>query len=136
MSLPVKNKIDYSKDTGSNSLLIITKGVLIALIISAVLIILYGLLLSFTSLSESSMPTVISIISTVCIAISSIYVAMKVESRGWLNGALTGLIYMIVLFLVSLLFKTGAAFDKFVLFRMFMGFVIGALAGIIGINLK
>jgi putative membrane protein (TIGR04086 family) len=132
----MKNKIEYSKDTNSNSVLIVSKGVLIALIISAVLIIVYGLLLSFTSLSESSMPAVITAKSTVSIALSGIYVAVKVESRGWLNGALMGLIYMVVLFLISLLFKTGAAFDKFVLFRIFMGFVIGALSGIIGINLK
>jgi putative membrane protein (TIGR04086 family) len=134
--LSIKNKIEYSKDTYSNSVLIVSKGVLIALIISAVLIILYGLLLSFTSLSESSMPAVITAISTVSIALSGIYVAVKVESRGWLNGALMGLIYMVVLYLISLLFKTGAAFDKFALFRIFMGFVIGALSGIIGINLK
>jgi putative membrane protein (TIGR04086 family) len=43
---------------------------------------------------------------------------------------------MIILFLISLLFDTNVSFDKYVIFRMFMGFVIGALAGIIGINLK
>lgn len=126
-----------SKESGSkNSILIIAKGELIAYIISGILIILYGLLLTLSSLSESTMPTVIMIISTVSIALSSIYVAIKAESKGWLNGALTGLIYMIILFLISLLFKTSVSFDKYVLFRLFMGFVIGTLGGIIGINLK
>lgn len=119
-----------------NWILIIAKGELIAYIISGILIIVYGLLLTFSSLSETTMPTVIMVISTVSIALSSIYVAIKAEARGWLNGALTGLIYMIILFLISLLFKTTVSFDKYVLFRMFMGFVIGALGGIIGINLK
>lgn len=126
------------KFTGSsnNSLLIIAKGELIAYIISGLLIIIYGLLLTFTKMSESSMPTIIMVISTISIALSAIYVSMKVEVRGWLNGALTGLIYMIILYLISLLFKTAVPFDRYLLFRMFMGFVIGTLAGIIGINLK
>jgi putative membrane protein (TIGR04086 family) len=61
---------------------------------------------------------------------------VKVEARGWLNGALVGLIYMVILFLLSLLFKTGISFDRVIVFRLFMGFVIGALSGVIGINLK
>lgn len=136
VSVPFDIKDERSKGEDKSSLLYITKGVLIAYIISAILIIIYGLLMTFTNLSESSMPTVIMVIPTVSIALASIYVAIKVESRGWLNGALTGLVYMIVLLLLSFLFKSGVSLDRFALFRMFMGFVIGSLAGIIGINLK
>jgi putative membrane protein (TIGR04086 family) len=82
------------------------------------------------------MSSVITIITMVSIALSSIYAAVRVESRGWLNGAMVGLIYMLILFLLSLLFKTGVSLDKFALFRIFMGFITGTLAGIIGINLK
>lgn len=121
---------------GRGSMMYIIKGVLLGYIISVVSIIIYGLLVTFTSLSESSMPIVIIVVSTVSIALAAIYVAIKVESRGWLNGALTGLVYMIVLLLLSFLFKSGVTLDRFVLIRMFMGFVIGSLAGIIGINLK
>jgi putative membrane protein (TIGR04086 family) len=134
--LPIRNFNDSSKDKDTGGVLVVGKGVLIAYIISAVLLIIYGILLAVTSLSEASMPTVAMIITMVSIALASIYVSMRVRSKGWLNGAIVGLVYMIILFFISLIFGSGISFDKFILFRMFMGFVIGALAGVIGINLK
>ena len=130
--MPIKKEI--IKDT--NSILIIGKGIIISILISLLLILIYGILLTYTRISESPMTTVIMIITIISITLSSIYVAMRVASRGWLNGAITGLLYMIIIFLISLLFKIGVPFDKFIFSRMLMGFVIGALAGIIGINLK
>lgn len=132
--MTAKKNIDNFNDT--SSIIIVGKGVLISLLISALCIVLYGLILTLTELTESSMPTVILIISIVSIALAAIYVAMKVESKGWLHGAITGLLYMVILLLLSLLFKTGISIGKFIIFRVLMGFVVGALAGIIGINLK
>lgn len=134
--MPIKNIKDYSKDKKQNSILIIGKGILLAYVISIICIMIYGILLVFTGLSESSMSTVITVITLVCIALAGIYTAIKGESRGWLNGAIVGIVYMIILIFLSLLFKTGMTLDKFVLFRIFMGFVIGTLSGIIGVNLK
>lgn len=134
--MPIKTIKEYSKDKNASSILAIGKGVILAYIISIICLVIYGLLLAVTGLSESSMPTVIMVITMVSIALAGIYSAVKVESKGWLNGAIVGLVYMIVLFLLSVLFGTGISLDKFVLFRMFMGLITGALAGIIGINLK
>ena len=120
----------------SIDILIIGKGVLISYIISIVMITIYGLLLSITSLSEASLPTAIMVITTISIAIAGIYTSLKVESKGWLNGALIGLVYMIILMLLGLLFKTGVNIDKYSIFKVFMGFIIGSLSGAIGINLK
>lgn len=134
--MPFKNIKDGSKDKDSGAVVIIGKGVLLAYVISALLLIVYGILLTITSLSESSMSTIVMIITMISIALSSIYSAMKAESKGWLHGAVVGLIYMILLFLIGLIFDTGLSFDSFIIFRLFMGLVIGALSGIIGINLK
>ena len=134
--MPFKNIKESKRDKDSSSILIIGKGVLIAYFISAVLIILYGILLALTSLSEASMPTIIMVITLISIALSSIYTAIKVESKGWLNGAIVGLVYMVILFFIGMIFNTSISFDSSILFRLFMGFIIGALAGIIGINLK
>lgn len=134
--MPIKNINDISNDKNNSSVLVVGKGVLLAFIISIVLLVLYGILLTITSISEASMPTAVMIVTMLSIALAGIYTAIKVKSKGWLNGALVGLIYMVILFLLSLIFKTGISFDKFILFRMFMGFVIGALSGVIGINLK
>lgn len=132
----IKTIKDNSNDKRGSTVLIIGKGVLIAYIISIILLIIYGILLTITSLSESSMSTVIMVVTMISIALASIYTAVKLGSKGWLNGALVGLVYMIILFFLSLIFNTGVSFDGFILFRMFMGLIIGALSGVIGINLK
>lgn len=107
-----------------------------AIIISIILLAIYGVLLAYTTLSESTMSIFVTAITIISIAASAIYVALKVDSKGWLNGAITGLIYMVVLFLISLLFKTGTVIEKGTIVRIFMGFIVGGLAGMIGINLK
>lgn len=134
--MPVKNVKDVSNEKSGISIVVIGKSVLMAYIISIIMLIVYGIILSITSLSETSLPTAVMIITVASIALAGIYSAIKVESMGWLNGAIVGLSYMVILFLLGIIFKTGAALDSFLLFRLFLGFVVGALAGIIGINLK
>lgn len=134
--MPLKSLKGYTKEGNTNSVLIVGKSILLAYGISVICIIIYGILLAITSISESSMSTVITVITMVSIAFSSIGAAVKTDSKGWLMGAIVGLVYMIILFLLSLFFNTGVILDKFILFRILMGSITGALAGIIGINLK
>lgn len=107
-----------------------------AIIISIILLAIYGVILTYTALSESTMPIFVTAITIISITASAIYVAVKVDSKGWLNGAIAGLIYMVVLFLISLLFKTGTVIEKGIIVKIFIGFLVGGLAGMIGINLK
>lgn len=133
--MPFKNVKEISNPR-NGSIYIIGKSVLIAYIISLLLLVLYGLLLAITSLSETTLSTAVMIITMASIAVSGIYAAIKAESKGFIYGAIVGLVYMVILFFLSLLFGIGVAVDKYLLFRVFMGVVIGALAGIIGVNLK
>ena len=134
--MPVKNMKDVSKEDSKNTIAAIGKGILLAFIISILLLLIYGILLAITPLSEATLATAVMIITMASIAISSVYTAVKIESNGWLNGMIIGFIYMIILFFLGLLFRTNNGFDKYVLFRIFMGVVVGMLSGIIGINLK
>jgi putative membrane protein (TIGR04086 family) len=130
----IKNIRD-SKDN-INRVLIIGKGTIMAIIISIILLAIYGVILAYTALSESTMPIFVTAITIISITASAIYVSAKVDSKGWLNGAIAGLIYMVVLFLISLLFKTGTVIEKGIIVKIFIGFLVGGLAGMIGINLK
>lgn len=134
--MPIKNIKDISKENNKNTIAVIGEGILLAFVISILMIILYGILLAITPLSEATLTTAVMIITMASIALSSVYAAVKIESNGWLNGMIIGFIYMIILFFLGLLFKTNDGFNKYVLFRIFMGVVVGMLSGIIGINLK
>lgn len=134
--MPVNKIKEISNENNGRSIIIIGKGVLMAYILSILLLAIYGILLAATSLPETTLSTAAMIITMASIAVSSIYTAIKAESKGWMKGALLGLVYMVILFLLSVLFKTGVTLDKYVIFRIFMGVVIGLLAGVIGINLK
>ncbi len=115
---------------------IFLKSLGLCLAISFVLIMLYALILSFTSMSDSSMKTSIQVIMIVSITVSSIYGGKKASRKGWLFGAALGLVFTVLLVPLGIGFGQSFAFDKYFVAKIFMGSVVGLIGGIIGVNLK
>lgn len=112
------------------------KNVLMAYILSIILLIVFAIILTYTSFPEGSIPTVVLVVSIIGILFGAKLSASKAKSRGWLVGSVTGLLYMLILFLISLLFNQRPAWDMHVLFIFAVGFIAGAVGGVIGINFK
>jgi len=60
----------------------------------------------------------------------------KRKSKGWLNGAIVGFIYMLILYLVSSIVYREFAINSYVLILLGIGILSGSIGGILGINLK
>lgn len=114
----------------------IVKGVILAYFITLIVFLVFAILITYTNFPESAIPTVVIVTTILSIVIAGTSVAKKVKSKGWLNGAITGIAYMVILYIISSLALTGFVFDKYVVYMMFLGLCIGAFGGIIGINLK
>lgn len=114
----------------------IFKGLMIAFLLTLILILIFSLFLSFTSIRESKLPLFNNLVMIVSIVVGSIYVAIKVKENGWLNGALIGLGYYIVLTLLGILFIKPFIFDFVVLSRLVIALITGIIGGMIGINLS
>jgi putative membrane protein (TIGR04086 family) len=137
----MRKMINYAKkapaeEKGINIYGVFLKSLGICFAISFVLIILYALILSFTSMSDSSMNMSIQIIMIVSIAISSIYGGKKISRKGWLFGIALGLLFTVLLVPLSIGFGQNFILDKYFMAKGVMGGAVGLIGGIIGVNLN
>lgn len=113
----------------------ILKGLGIALIITFILLFIEALLIKFTSIRESKMVLLNNFVLILSVVISSALLGRHVKERGWLNGAILGFLYYLIIILMNLLFNKPFNFSIFLLFRLGISVILGAIGGMIGINL-
>jgi len=129
-------KMPPAEEKGINIYGIFLKSLGICFGVSFILIMLYALVLSFTSMSDSSMNMTIQIIMIVSITISSIYGGKKILKKGWLFGIVLGLVFTLLLVPLGMCFGQSLSLDKYFAAKMLMGSSVGLIGGIIGINLN
>lgn len=114
----------------------IFKSLAISFILTLILVLIVSLLLTYTSLKESGIPLLNTIVMITSITIGSIYMAVKVEENGWLNGGLIGALYFLILVLLNYLFIKPFIFDIYSVSKFFIALITGIIGGIIGVNIK
>lgn len=96
----------------------------------------FAALLAYTGMPDSIIGTVVFLTMVFSIMIAGCTVARNATSRGWLNGAVGGLLHVAILYILGAMFVTGFVFDKHVISLLIIGFLSGAFGGIVGINMK
>lgn len=142
----MKNRKDHPKTTypnktqntgdKSSKYLVMLRSLLVCFVIAFVMILVYALLLSFSSISDASMSKVTQTIMIISIAISSAYGGKKIGERGWMFGGILGLIFALLLIPFGMAFGQVLAFDIYLLAKLMVSAVVGAIGGIIGVNLS
>lgn len=114
----------------------VLRGFTWALIISVVLSLIITLLLHFTAISETLLPSFATLIFFLSILLGSTICAKHAGNRGLFHGLLVGAFYLIFSLILSLLISTNP-FSWFLLAKKIAyTFIAGALGGIIGIGLN
>ncbi len=113
----------------------VCKGTFLALVISLIVCTLVAAVLYLTPLSEKVVPYAIYITSIFSIIIGAAYAARRMQFKGWLYGGLTGLAYIAVLLVLLKVFGIDADVSLQLFSKLFLGFVLGAMGGILGLNL-
>ena len=135
--MKLKAKIFKTSEKGNGKILKpVLKGVLIALCISLVTILLFAFLLRFTNISENLISPVNQVIKGISIFLGVLFGMKKVKENGILNGLLIGFLFTVFAFLVFSLLDGQFVFDKTLLNDIIFGSIIGAICGIICVNLK
>jgi len=123
--------IEESKHVGS-AILYGLIAIFILLITSSIL---FSLLLRFTSLQESSLQYVITIVSFITLFAGGFISGGKGKQRGWFLGGLTGFIYSVIVFLFTFL-----GLDQLFTMEQFIYHIcytlICMMGGILGVNLS
>lgn len=126
---------DISKGKNSNSIKII-KGSVIAIVFSLIALTVYAAILSYTSVSESTMIPVIIVISGIGILIGSSISTMHIKNKGLVNGGLVGLIYILFLYILSSIVLMRFQININTIIMIAVAILTGMIGGIIGVNLK
>ncbi len=117
-----------------NIMLNITKGVVISLIITLVLLFIFAIVLTYTQVSQSISNPVIIVITAISILMGSSIGNRKIKKNGLLNGALIGGIYMFTIYLISSILNWRFGLEIQSIIMIMVGMLFGILGGIIGVN--
>jgi len=127
---------DKISNEGAVSVMTFFKCVGLSYLMTLSIFLVVALFLCFTEFPESMIGSAVVVTTIISIMFGGTCIARKARTRGWLNGAIAGLIYMIVLYLLSSLMGKGFGISQYVITMMLVGAAAGAVGGIVGINLK
>lgn len=84
----------------------------------------------------SSVPMMVNVVSAIAVFMAGFICAKGRSKKGLLMGVLGAIFYMIACLIISFAFKgmIDIAFSLNTVIKFFVGIVIGAVAGVIGIN--
>lgn len=114
---------------------LIGSGVLLGLFLSLLIFTLASVIISYTAVPERILPYLSFFTSVISIFVGSLYVSRRIGFQGWLNGGLTGFFYVLILLLLGLFIAGHLPDLSGFIVKIFLGFVFGAVSGIIGMNL-
>lgn len=112
----------------------IIKGTAISLVITLILLLLFAVLLTVTSIQENTINPVIIIITAISILIGSSISTLKIKKNGLLNGGAVGLTYILIMYIISSI-TTGFSLNLYSIIMIISSIIAGIVGGIIGVNL-
>lgn len=122
-----------AEGTRSN-LIRILKGTGFAVVITLILLLIYSCLLTYTNINEKTMPAVVIIVTALSIFVGSFISSSNIKKNGLTNGALVGLIYILVIYLLSSIISGNFGLSIASGIMIIASVMAGAIGGIIGVN--
>ena len=113
---------------------VLAKGVLYAYFLSLVVFLLFSVLIQFTTLTEAILPYTAYATSLISIFVGAAYVSKRLDTKGWLNGGIIGLIYLVGLVIFGLILLPDFGLHTGYIVKTVLAFLAGAAGGIFGIN--
>ena len=111
-------------------------GVLMAYAITGIVFLGFAMLITYTSMSERSLPTVVAITTVLSVMVAGFDAARGAENRGWLWGMVAGFVYILIMAVVMALLLPAFSIDMRTIMVSFLGIAGGGLGGIFGIHMK
>ncbi|MCM3587697.1 TIGR04086 family membrane protein [Mesobacillus maritimus] len=108
-------------------------GVIAIFVLAIISSLIFSLLLTFTSLRESSMQYIVTTVSFISLFIGGFITGRNGKQKGWLIGGVTGLIYSIIIFLFQYLGHDSLFSSEQIIYHTC--YILTAMMGaILGVN--
>lgn len=124
------------KPAGGAAWLCLAKGMAAAFGITCIIFIGFGILLTYTSVSEDSLPLAALLCTAISAAVAGYDWAACKKERGLLWGLLAGAVYMAILFLLTALAAEKLQIAASGLMMLAVALAGGGIGGILGVNRK
>ena len=118
-----------------NKFIFIAEGVLRGIILTTILFLVLASIMTFTEANNSFTSVFYLLTTLVSIMYGAVYSAKKIQRRGWLVGLAIAIMYMIILYVVSIMSNNSTGMDSSRIIRTVLALVVGTLSGMLGINL-
>ena len=136
MEKDLKPKVNIEQSEFRLNTIRIIKGSILAILISVILLFIYATILTYTDIQETTMLPVILTVVGISILTGSMISVRKIRKNGMLNGAIVGLIYIIILYLSSSMCLVGFSLTLNSFVMLIVGIITGIIGGIIGVNIN
>ncbi len=131
------NSNTKSNNTKSNSAIIsLTKGAIFAYLLTAVVFVVYGLLLTYTETTEKNIQIVVMMNTVISVLIGGIIASKGVDSKGLFFGMLVGVVYALIMIMVGLCILPVMKITSKMIMIIVLSISAGGIGGVIGINTK
>ena len=116
--------------------MVIIKGIVISFILTLISVFIFSIVLTYTNTPESTIFPVIAFITAISILIGSSVSTIKINKRGIIKGGAIGLIYILILYLLSSIITTGFMVNLNTIILIAAATLAGMVGGIVGVNIK
>ena len=130
------NKKVNNDEKQKDSIVSLTKGVIFSYLITAIVFIVYGILLTYTEKKKKNIQIVVMITTVVSVLIGGIISSKGVSKRGLMFGMLVGIIYSIIMIMISFCILPTIKITSKMIMIIILSISAGGIGGIIGINSK
>lgn len=113
----------------------VSMGVFRSVLITIALLILFSIIMTFKELNTQFISVYYVVATCLSVVYGAIYSAKKNNRNGWLVGILVAVLYMSLIYILSALLFNNTSFGTTELLRLFIAVLVGALSGMLGINI-
>ncbi|GAA0731014.1 TIGR04086 family membrane protein [Clostridium malenominatum] len=118
-----------------SNLLPIGDGILRSTILTVVFMIIYAIIMTIIDLSDKANSIFYLVTTVLSIMYGSIYAVRKINKKGWLTGMIVATLYMLIIYVVSLIAGNTPGLDNRAIMKFLLALGVGALSGMLGINI-
>ena len=101
---------------------------------SFVLLAIFAIVLTYTSVSENTIVPVIIVVTGISILVGTILESRKIVKNGIGLGGIIGLVYVLILYIISSLLNADFSINTQSFILILVAIFSGMIGGIIGVN--
>ena len=115
-------------------LLSVVKGGALTLIVGLVSVLLFAVIVKFTAISDTAIKTTNQFIKVIAVFVGCFFTVRG--KMGWLKGGVIGAVGIFLIYLIFSLLSGTGLFSLEMLADLGLSLVVGAISGVIAVNVK